>query len=246
MYIYCCFFNQHANTTSNRFMDNSTTLPFILSPSLESVLPPTNGTVKACVIITRDEEGLHIHDDVENPVQILQTKLDQEKLDNTQLQSKLKEAKDTILRKNQEISSLQEQCERLSAQVGPDDATKKTLAWLQKALYKLDTNGVVTETSTQVKNLASLPDEEFESLTKTIDHVACMRYAIRKKQTRKEGQELFKAIKARDPVGSEINSFSREIRIGEFLVNLTYAYNKECSAMEMSSILRNNTIWSRS
>ena len=100
----------------------------------------------------------------------------------------------------------------------------------------------MTETSTQVKNLASLPDEEFESLTKTVDHVACMRYAIRKKQTRKEGQELFKAIKARDPVGSEINSFSREIRIGEFLMNLTYAYNKECLVMEMSSILRNNTI----
>lgn len=216
-------------------------IPFTLSPSLAAVLPTTNGTLKTFVIITRDGDGLHLHDSNEDPIKTLQTKLDQEVFDNGQLQNKLLEAKDTVIKKNQEILVLQEEYEKLSAKVGLDKETQKNISWLKKTLFRLDPNKIITEDSTQVKDLISLEDKEFETLNKTVSTVACMRYAVRKRQTKEEGQKLFVTLKSREPVGSELNSFAREIRVGEFLVNLTVAYNKDSSILDLISILGGST-----
>ncbi len=65
-----------------------------------------------------------------------------------------------------------------------------------------------------------------------------LRYAIRKRELNKDGQALFVLVKDRDSIQSKLSSFSREVRVGEFLAKLTFAYHQQLHGADMTALLR--------
>ena len=165
-------------------------------------------------------------------------------LENAQLREKVRSQEATIasLSNTAEqrriiIQELRETCEHLGAQVVLDEPIKKKVTWLKSALKLMKPSD--REVSGQ---LGTMSDAEFEKSLGAAKNVACFRYAMRRVETNLSDDALFQLVKGYPHKGNELKTFTRKIRIGEFLIKLTFAYHKKFSGSEMSALLRSRTL----
>ncbi len=136
-----------------------------------------------------------------------------------------------------QIKELHVLCDQLSAdhQLHQDIATK--VNWLGESLYPLRVSELKIE-----GDLFQMTDREFEAVRGTVKVVACYRYALRRHELKKDDATLFAVVKGRPKVGNELKSFAKQLRIGEFLIKLTYALNKDFSGPQLLALLKSSSL----
>ncbi len=174
------------------------------------------------------------------------------------LEKELMEAKSTIEEKERAIKA---QAERI-AQL--EDALKKThtgfehykflyedlaatitypplvlaaLEWLKTALLVEPLEDLSIET-TDAGRVIKMTDQAFESMVKNFGSLTYIRYALRKQELKKEGQELYTLVKGTVGTASEVKQFVRDIRIGEMLIKLTVALKNNFGSLELGNCLK--------
>lgn len=180
------------------------------------------------------------YDQLINENKSLQQQLEEQKRLNGVLQSQLSHAVSSAERNKKIISELKQTCELLGGNITLDATAKKDIDWLKHALIVI--KNPLSSEEQSIASMLAMSDEEFEKSLKCVKNIKCFRYAMRKKEMGKEGQILFRSIKGRDPVNNELKTFNREVRVGEFLIKLTVAYNTDATGGDLSGILRSNTI----
>ena len=112
----------------------------------------------------------------------------------------------------------------------------------QPVVEKLDKlkEALVLMAKEPIKDLSQLTrmsDKDFEQVRGNLLSFAYLRYAMRKKELGLETKELFTKIKGREPQGTELKGFARDIRVGEFLLKLTQGFNDKVSSTGLASLL---------
>ena len=147
-------------------------------------------------------------------------------------------ARSAIENKNEEIKGWKAKCEELIVACLDEDTTTK-LNWLADALFLQKASELVLpDKVSEVGHLLKMTDKEMETLQHDVFSFTYMRYALRKKESGKEGQVLFKLIKGRDAHGSEIKGFMKEVRSGELLLKLNQAYNQKVGIQDLDKLLQ--------
>ncbi len=156
------------------------------------------------------------------------------------LKKKLDQAKTSLEKRDAKIVNLQAQLDELRGNDTPlaEDIEEK-LKWLKESLTLYHTDQPISEENNGLlKDLSTFTDTQFEALRKKVTSVAYLRYAIRKKEYNTTNTELFKKVFSRAPRDNELKVFERDIRVGELLLSLTEAVNKNVDIISFCEIIR--------
>ncbi len=137
--------------------------------------------------------------------------------------------------RKQVINELRATCERLGSRVPLDKEAQRKVDWLRDNLKVIKFKDLENK-----GHQALMSDEEFERSLGKSKNIACFRYAIRKIETGMSDPDLFVHLKGQKPVDNQLKTFARAIRIGDFLLRLTFAHTKKYGGSELTSLLRSN------